>query len=544
MNKKLMSIDDLYNFCMNNNFNHFSYDDLNYEICVQMPANGLFKKEESNKHKEGLRPFVAKAYHDKVNLNKSEIDPDVFKENTKSAPFRPILAHIVTTESGDRDFNAHDYIVEKDSDGNDVVVYLEQPVGVINGDFSFEYDEDQDVTRAILNGYLYEDYCQEAIDILDRRGSTDCSIELNIREMAFNSANKTLLLKDYYVGGLTMLGANKSPGMKGSNMTLKDFSVENNSMFSHVEINEKLIDTLEKLNATLEGFNIKNTDGKEEGIAMVNENFETEVVETEEVAEEVTETEEATVVLEEETTVEETVEEEMTEETPEETVVEVSEEMPEESEEVKFSKVVNKFEKSIQIVYELSHEDIRGALYALLQAFEVEQNDWFFISNVFDDRFVCENWDGTVLYGCRYSKDGSNVSLEGDFYKLYKEILTTEEKATLDEMRSNYSAIQTKLSAYEKAELDAQKATIFEDASYANFLENDEFKTLIADKDKYSVEELKEKAELAFAKCVKQLGSFSRTEEAEPKKPSRHTFVKASKDTKKRAYGNIFADKN
>ena len=288
MSKKVMSIDDLYDFCLKNKFNHFSTNESNFELCVQMPANGLFKKEDEDRHREGLRPFTAKAYHDHINLNHSEINEDVFKENTKSAPFRPILANIIKNEeTGELDFGSHDFIIEEDENGDEKIVYKEQPVGVINGDFYFEYDEDQEVTRAVLNGYLYEEYCQDAIDILERRNGTDCSIELNIREMSFNTENKTLMLDDYYISGLTMLGSAVKPGMKGSNLTLKDFSSENNSLFSHAEINGKLIDTLEKINDVLQSFNIKNANGKEEVIVEKNKDFE------EEVAEEASETEEA-----------------------------------------------------------------------------------------------------------------------------------------------------------------------------------------------------------------------------------------------------------
>ena len=85
MSKKVMSIDDLYDFCLKNKFNHFSINESNFELCVQMPANGLFKKEDEDRHREGLRPFTAKAYHDHINLNHSEINEDVFKENTQSA---------------------------------------------------------------------------------------------------------------------------------------------------------------------------------------------------------------------------------------------------------------------------------------------------------------------------------------------------------------------------------------------------------------------------------------------------------------------------
>lgn len=531
MSKKVMSIDDLYDFCLKNKFNHFSTNESNFELCVQMPANGLFKKEDEDRHREGLRPFTAKAYHDHINLNHSEINEDVFKENTKSAPFRPILANIIKNEeTGELDFGSHDFIIEEDENGDEKIVYKEQPVGVINGDFYFEYDEDQEVTRAVLNGYLYEEYCQDAIDILERRNGTDCSIELNIREMSFNTENKTLMLDDYYISGLTMLGSTVKPGMKGSNLTLKDFSSENNSLFSHAEINGKLIDTLEKINDVLQSFNIKNSNGKEEVIVEKNKDFE------EEVAEEASETEEAAAESTEDVTATESeeVSEETVDEAPEVTAEETVEEFAEENEDESSNEI-----KDFTKTFSISHEDIRFALYNLIAPFEEEDNAWYGINAVYDDYFVMQDFfNDKNLYGCKYSVDGGNVSLEGERYKLFAEYLTESEKIELDDMRANYSYIQEKLNKYEMEELNAEKESIFEDESYADYLEENEFKELIENKDKYSVEELKDKAEIAFAKCVKRTSTFAAKNSK--KNIVRHELFAARNEEEKKPYGNLF----
>lgn len=584
VNKKLMSINDLYEFCLKNNFTHFSHSNSNYEICVQMPANGRFAKEEQDKHKEGLRPFVAKAYHDNINLNKSEINPDVFKENTKSAVFRPILAHIITNEeTGEKDFGAHDFTIVEDENGESVIVYQEQPVGVINGDFSFEYDEEQKVTRAVLNGYLYEEYCRDAIEILDRRNDADCSIELSIREMSFNAANKTLVLDDYFITGLTILGADKKPGMAGSNIKLADFSVENNSVFSHAEINTKLVEALDKLNKKLDGLSVLDIDktifekgGKsmsklEELLEKYGKTEEDLDFETEGLSDEELEAKFAEVFGEAEGNPvpedgEEGSEDDFATCKPKkkkkcsEEGAEESEEDEEEGEEQeegfatckpkkkkKCSREVRELENgNREVAFELSHDDIRYALYNLITQFEELDNEWYMISAVYDDHFVMESWSGNYIYGCKYVVDGDNVSLDGERYRLYKELLTESEKAELDSMRSNYSAIEEKLHKYEKAELDAQKEAIFEDVSYSEYLETEEFKSLIANIDNYSVDELKDKAEIAFAKCVKKEGKFAaKPEETLPRKSSKHIFAKAnSKDKKSSIYGNIFANKN
>ena len=172
-------------------------------------------------------------------------------KNVPSANFRPILAHIKEDEeTGELDFGSHDYYITTDKDGNDKVVYEEQPIGVIDGSkTTIEYDEEAEVNRAVLHGYLYGEYCQDAIDILNRRGTVDCSIELCIREMSFNNSNKTLLLDDFYVSGLTLLSANTKPGMAGSNFKIEDFAISTESI--NFDLDNKLVETLEKLTKLL-----------------------------------------------------------------------------------------------------------------------------------------------------------------------------------------------------------------------------------------------------------------------------------------------------
>lgn len=544
-----MSINDLYNFCLKNKFNHFSCNESNYELCVQVPAKGLFKKEDTDKHKEGLRPFTAKAYHDNVNLNKSEIDPDVFIENTKSAPFRPILANIVKDKDSDElDFGSHDFTIDEDENGNEIIVYQERPVGVINGDFSFEYDEEQEVNRAILNGYLYEEYCQDAIDILDRRGKVDCSIELNIREMSFNSSNKTLVLDDYYIGGLTLLGANVKPGMAGSNATLKDFSAENNENVHYSEVYTKLVEALDKLNLNLSMLDInKNSKEGGKGVNKLEEllekysktkedlTFDVEGLTDEELeakfaesfdeadggsddttdgtpSDEGTDTEGdegTTTVVENEGQGEDGQgtgkenpddQKDQTDDDPDDTAI-ISDD-DEDTKKKKYTIEVN----GVSRTFEVSLNDKIYALQDLVNATYGESDNTYYGITAYDDYVIMMDYWYGKAYKQSYKQDGDNFSLTGDRVEVFANWLTAEEEDALAEMRSNYSSIQEKLASYEKVEMNIEKDKVFESEDYKEYLEKEEFKSLIENKEKYSIEELKDKAEIAFARCVREFG--------------------------------------
>ena len=562
-NSKLLSLDDLYNYYANNNQTiNFSSEESGYDIVVQMDGKAKFSNTDiEDKHKDGMKQFSAFAYHDNVNLNKSKIDEEDFIENTKSVPFRPILCNIIIDkETGEKDFGSHDYHIEVDEKtGEEIVIYDEKPVGSL-ATYSIVYDKEQDVNRALVTGYLWEGYCQDAIDILERREETDCSIELSIRELAFDNDDKVLLLKDYYVGGLTLLGSKISPGMKGSKATLGDFSAEKNSVCNFTEEeNSKLIETLEKLNQTLSNFNINNKDEHDDfaqkggnDLEMLNQllekynvtvedvTFETEGLSDEELEAKFEEVfgekvEETTTEQEEEfsKTCPEcgvTVDDDSTTcpecgkdltETPEnednkddfeieetESVVEVKESVTEE-EKTEESEIEIPVEKeSFSKTFELSQDDVRCALYNLLAPYEEAANDWFWIVEVFDDHFIYQGCTGKY-FGQKYTKEDDTVAFDGEPYAVYSEFLTESERVALKELRSNYSVIEEELNKYKAAEINAQKEEILNDVAYAEFAEEDCMKEVISKASEYSVQELRNAMDLALAKAYKTKKTFA-----------------------------------
>lgn len=554
--RRIMSIDELYEFCLKNNFAHFDSNEFGKELMVRM--NGNFEKtsKDEDKHKESLTPFVSRAFHDHVNLNKSEISEESFNENVPSANFRPILAHITTNSDNELDFGSHDYYVTTDKDGNDKVVYEEQPIGVIDGTkTTIEYDEDAGVNRAVLHGYLYDEYCQDAIEILNRRGTVDCSVELCIRELSFNNENKTLLLDDFYVSGLTLLSKDVSPGMAGSNFKIEDFAVTTETATFNTD--NQLVKTLEKLTNILESFDIKNNPRKEETRVEMNENFD-EVTETEKVTETEETTEEEVTVTENESeeTVDETSEDEtVDEENSEETTDESDEETEDEESTVrednacggggsgttKKKKKKNSVENEpMTKTYEISHDDIRYSLYNLLSSYEESDNDWYYITGVYDSYFVYESWNGGKIYGQKYTKDNDNVAFDGERYTLHKEYLTDFEYAELQSMRSNYASLKEFKENAEKNELHAKREEILNSEKYEAVSDTEAFKELVKNMDNYSLEELEKEAKIIFADNFNMETFAVHTEKAQ-KNSTVKVFANINKSKKDSRYGNLFS---
>jgi hypothetical protein len=149
--------------------------------------------------------------------------------------------------------------------------------------------------------------------------------------------------------------------------------------------------------------------------------------------------------------------------------------------------------------FEISHEDIRYALYNLISSWDEEDNDWYLIDKVYDDKFVASGFWSNQIWGSKYAVDGDNVNLDGERYTLHAEYVTDDELASLNEMRANYSSLQEKVAKYELAELNAQRDEILNSEKYAEYADTEEFKALRENKEKYSLDELKTQCELAFA---------------------------------------------
>ena len=578
MSKRIMTVDELYAFCLKNKFSKFDSKEFGKELVVEMPANFAKSDDNTDKMTEGLTPFISRAFHDHINLNKSEIKEQDFKDNLPSSNLRPILAHIVKDEkTGELDFGSHDSHVEKvteiDEDGKEFtvekVVYDEQPIGVIDGSkTSIEYDEDAKVNRAILHGYLYNEYCQDAIDILNRRGTVDCSVELVIRQMSMDGKTKSLVLNDFYVAGLTLLSAKTKPGMAGSNFKIEDFSLESKTF----DFEKQLIEMQAKLNELEARFNINNSmkGGKATVEIKDNKNFE-EVTETEKVTETEATTDEVTVSEEEsEKTVDKTSEENSVEEkeTDEVTTEEVEESADEDTEvkednacggggsgskkKKKNSSEESQTNTTVECSYTVNGESKKFAvslqekIYAIQDLVNVtyaEADNTYYGVSVYEDYVVmCDYWSGRY-FKQSYTSENDNYSLVGDRVEVFAEFVTADEQSKLDDMRSNYSSVVEELNTYKSAEVFADKMTVFEDEAYADYLETDEFKALMSDEsvNQYSKEELAEKADATLGKLVKKNKTFSFASTETKKRVNRVAFnaEKQTEDTYK-PYGDLF----
>ena len=550
--KKILTVDDLVKFCQEQKFARFSSKDTGYQLAVKVPTT--FEVEGSDDNHRDMTKLKIKIFHTGINRNNSKVSKEAAEKAMKTIPDRPVLAAIHQLSNGDYDFAGHEIeIVHNDKTGKDEVRYIESQVGSFSSEPAFwEHDDELDKDFVCAYAYISNEYTRTS-EIINRKGYTKNSCELFIDEMAYDGKEHCLDLIDFYVSGSTLLGTSMDgnekeieEGMQGSRADIADFSAENNSVkFSK---DEKLIELLDKLNTTLSNFN-NNTIRKEEEIEVENkENFE-EVTETVEV----TETEETT---EEEVTVTENESEETVDETSEDETVDTEEETTEIKEDNACGggsgstkkKKKNSIECSYTVndetkTYAVSLDEKISAIHCLVNDTYAEADNTYYGVSVYDSYVIMQDWCSGRYFKQSYMDENDTYTLTGDRVEVYAEFVTKDELNELNDMRSNYSTIVNELNQYKYNEEFADKMTVFEDEAYTDYLETDEFKALMSKEtvDKYSKEELAEKADATLGKFVKSTKTFSYTEN-KTKKPiaSVKVFSDVNKTRKPSRYGDLF----
>lgn len=550
--KRILFVEDLYDFYINKykKSTQFSAEKTGHQIFVQVPAQ--FEVVENEYKDDSLLFCKVKLMHSGENRNHSCVTDEALNKASKGLAYKPILANFMEytdEKTGEilKDFTSHDMEVTKDG-----INYIEKQIGCFTSDEPY-FEIEEETGHNFLYGYcaIPREYT-DATSIIERKGGTKISVELAINEMTFNAKSKVLELTDVVIMGATCLGKNPETledigeGMLNARLDIADFGEENNSFFANYDFTlVELQERLEKLESAC--FNNTNEKSKEGGTNNKMTKFEELLAKYGKTAEDVT--------------------------------FDYSE-MSDEELEAKFAEMFDDdnsdgdnsgdgesgepsndgegdgegasdpdgdkgesqtFEKMVR-TYELSHEDVRCALYELLASYEELDNDYFYISNVFDNYFVYEGWVNNKIYRQGYTKDGDNISFDGERIELFRELLTASEKAELESMRSNYAALKEFKETAEKNELHAQREALLADEKYSVLVENEAFAKLVSEMDNYSLADLEKEAKVIFADHVASVGKFSLNTSNDDRSHSMKLFGNPNtrKNSRSGRYGDIF----
>lgn len=529
--KKILTEDDLLKFCQEQKFAKFSSKDTGYQLALKVPTTFEIDDTVDENHR-GMMRLKFRIFHTGLNRNKSYVSKDAAEKAMNTIADRPVLAAIHQLDDGSWDFEGHEMEIVKDEKGKEELRYIESQVGSFSSEPAFwEHDDNLDKDYVCAYAYISEEYTKACEIIRAKQGSKN-SCELFIDELSYNAKEKYLDLNDFYVNASTLLGSHDDgteiqEGMEGSRADIADFSVNNNSV--KFDKDEKMIELLENLNKTLSNFNKEQasvqTQSKEGGTNNKMTKFEELLAKYGKTAEDVTF--DYTKMSDEELEAKfaemfdndnsdgdnsDNGESGETSNDGEGDGECSSNPDGDEGESISKNELFNR-------LFEISFDDVKYALNNLCSVYR-NDSEWCYVSQVYENYFIMEDWDSNKYYKQSYEKDGDNISLSGERIEMFAMLLTESEKLSIEDMRSNYAALKEFKETAEKNELHAQKEAIINTDNYSVLTEKDsegnyvnaDFAELVKTMDNYSVEDFETKVKVMHSDYMSAHTNFSSTD--------------------------------
>lgn len=158
-----------------------------------------------------LVPVKLTLLHDDLNRNSSSLSMDAIKMAEPSLKNKPILAYIRKDENGEFDFAGHEIEITLSEDGVKTT-YLERPVGIIPESTKVEYISKDGKIYAACTGYIYKDYSNETLELIEKTNGKCVSVELSVEDGHIDMDSIFHITKFDYLG-VTILSDDVTPGM-------------------------------------------------------------------------------------------------------------------------------------------------------------------------------------------------------------------------------------------------------------------------------------------------------------------------------------------
>lgn len=553
--KKILTEDDLLKFCQEQKFAKFSSKDTGYRLALKVPTTFEVDYTVDENHR-GMMRLKFRIFHTGLNRNKSYVSKEAAEKAMNTIADRPVLAAIHQLADGTWDFEGHEMEIVKDEKGNEELRYIESQVGSFSSEPAFwEHDDNLDKDYVCAYAYISEEYTKACEIIRAKQGSKN-SCELFIDELSYNAKEKYLELNDFYVNASTLLGSHDDgteiqEGMEGSRADIADFSVNNNSV--KFDKDEKMIELLENLNKTLSNFNKEQTpvqtQSKEGGtnnkmtkfeelLAKYGKTVEDVTFDYTEMSDEELEAKFAEMFDDDNSDGDNSDNGESGE--PSNDGEGASDPDGNEGGNISKNELFNK-------LFEISFDEIRYALNNLCSVYR-NDSEWCYVSQVYENYFIMEDWDSDKYYKQSYEKDGDNISLSGERIEMFAMLLTESEKLSIEDMRSNYAALKEFKETTEKNELHAQKEAIINADNYSVLTEKDsegnyvnaDFAELVKTIDNYSVEDFETKIKVMHSDYMSAHANFSSVDTKKNTNSVKILTNMKKKSKPKKNYGNLF----
>lgn len=496
----------------------------------------LFKVDDKFTDERFMRVRIA-VMHSGENLNKSDFSTDVIRKAKDTFGDIPVLANIIsyTDENGEThlDYGGHDAHIEEDAFNADQyrLIYDEKVVGHVpsNNHFEIIHDDESGNDYVYVDAYLYREYGNYCCDILEARGGmTDVSAEIYTDEVAFDAQRQVLVVNKMTMSGVTLLGENVNPAMKGAHAEMFSISEDN--------LHEQMIQIMKELKESLDKYAAAFGENEEKGGEPKMNKFDELLEKYGKTAEEIDfeyeglSDEELEAAFDAHFSQSDPAEdpEEMEEDDGQE---ESDEEDFEESNDESLTMSIQYGEK--QIAFSVSLRDKINALYQLVNDTYADDCTWYDVDVYDDEKYVIMvDYMTGRGYKQNYRVKKDVYTLVGDRVEVFAKWLTQDEINKLDKMKTEYSEISEELKKYHD---EPKKLEILQSDDYSLIANDEKFIELQKQDNHFnlSIQEVTEKADAILTEAAKK-HKFS----AQEGEPVVRPLPKQKKNAKR--FGSLF----
>jgi len=175
---------------------------------------------------ERFMKLRVKVMHTGLNLNNSNFSLAAIEKARPTLANIPLLAFIKKTDGdSNADFGGHEYEI-KITEDDIKYVYLGRPIGIVpeTNNYAIETDE-EGKTFVVVDAYVWKDYANSALDILNRDEVKKVSMEINVNDYEWQDDYSYVDINDYAYTGIALLGEDVREAMIGAQAEIVKFSV-------------------------------------------------------------------------------------------------------------------------------------------------------------------------------------------------------------------------------------------------------------------------------------------------------------------------------
>ena len=168
--------------------------------------------------------YRIKIMHEGLNLNGSNFSFDAIERAKETLANIPLLAFVKKTDGAEQtDFAGHEMEWKVTENGVESI-YLGRPIGVVPETNNYDYSLDAETGKMFVSAdaYIWKNYANEALNILNRKDEKSVSMEINVLDGKSEPGYYDITTYEYL--GICFLGEDVPPAMIGAKAARIEFN--------------------------------------------------------------------------------------------------------------------------------------------------------------------------------------------------------------------------------------------------------------------------------------------------------------------------------